>query len=61
MVVTPKDGESVRASPDMTDVNKFIKRTRHIIPTLRELETRVNGTKCFSHLEMKDGVTCSQN
>ena len=29
----------------MTDVNRYIKRTRHTIPTLRELETRLNGAK----------------
>ena len=56
VVLTPKkDGESVRASLDMTDVNKYIKRTRHTIPTLRELETRLNGAKFFSHLDMIDG------
>ena len=56
VVLTPKkDGESVRASLDMTDVNKYIKRTRHTIPTLRELETRLNGAKFFSHLDMNDG------
>ena len=55
VVLTPtKDGESVRASLDMTDVNKYIKRTRHTIPTLRELETRLNGAKFFSHLDMND-------
>ena len=37
----------------MTDANKYIKRTRHAIPILRELETRLNGTKYFSH--MNDG------
>ena len=56
VVLTPKnDDESVRASLDMTDVNKYIKRTRHTIPTLRELETRLNGAKFFSHLDMNDG------
>ena len=56
VVLTPKrDGEIVRASLDMTDVNKYIKRTRHTIPTLRELETRLNGAKFFSHLDMNDG------
>jgi len=39
----------------MTDANKYIKRTRHAIPTLRELETRLNGAKYFSHLDMNDG------
>ena len=56
VVLTPKkDGESVRASLDMTDVNKYIKRTRHTIPTLRELETKMNGVKYFSHLDMNNG------
>ena len=39
----------------MTDVNKYIKRTRHTIPTLRELETSLNGAKFFWHLDMNDG------
>ena len=56
VVLTPKkDGESVRASLDMTDANKYIMRTRHAIPTLRELETKLNGAKYFSHLDMNDG------
>ena len=50
-----KDDESVRASLDMTDLNNYIKRARHTIPTLRELETRLNGAKSFSHLDMNDG------
>ena len=33
VVLTPKkDGESIRASLDVTDVNKYIKRTRHTTP-----------------------------
>ena len=56
VVLTPKkEGESVRASLDMMDVNKYIKRTRHIILTLRHLETRLNGVKFFSYLDMNDG------
>ena len=39
----------------MTDANKYLTRTRHAIPTLRELETRLNGTKYFSNLDMNDG------
>ena len=56
VVLSPKkDGENIRASLDMTDANKHIKRTRHAIPTLTELETKLNGTKYFSHLDMNDG------
>ena len=55
-VLTPnKDRENIRASLDMTDANKYIKRTRHAIPTLRELETRPNGATYFSRLDMNDG------
>ena len=46
VVLSPKkDRENIRASLDMTDANKYIKRTRHAISTLRELETRLNGSK----------------
>ena len=56
VVLTPKeDRENIRASLDMTDANKYIKGTRHAIPTLRELETRLNGAEYFSHLDMNDG------
>ena len=44
-----------KTAKDMTDANKYIKRTRHAIPTLRELETKVNGAKYFSQLDMNDG------
>ena len=46
-----KEGENIRASLDMTDA----KRTRHANPTLRELGTRLNGAKYFSHLDMNHG------
>ena len=56
VVLTPKkNGESVRASLDMTVSNKYNKRTGHTIPTLGGLETRLNGAKFFSHLDMNDG------
>ncbi|PFX34758.1 Retrovirus-related Pol polyprotein [Stylophora pistillata] len=56
VVLTPKkDGENIRASLDMTDANNHIKRTRHAIPTVRELETRLNGAKYISHPNMNDG------
>lgn len=38
----------------MTDVNQCIKRTRHTIPTLRELERSLNEAKYFSHVDMND-------
>ena len=55
VITSKRDSESVRASLDMTNVNKYIKRARHTIPTQRELETRLNGARNFSHLYMNDG------
>ena len=56
VVLTPKkDRENIRAILGFTDANKYKKKTRHAIPTLRELETRLNGAKYFSHLDMNDG------
>ena len=55
-VLTPKEnGVNIRGSLDMTDVNKHIKRTRHVIPTIRELETKLNSARHFSHLRENDG------
>ena len=55
VVLTPKkDRENIRASLGMTDASKYIKRTRHAIPTLREPETRLNGTKYLTHLDMNN-------
>ena len=48
-----KDRKNIRLA--MTDANKYLKRTRHAIPTLRELETRLNRAKYFFHLGMNDG------
>ena len=46
VVLTPKkDSESVRASLYVINVNKYIKSTRHTIPTLLGLSTRLNGAK----------------
>ena len=50
-----KSKKGIRASLDMRDANKYIKGTRYAIPMLRELETKLNGAKYFSHLDMNDG------
>ena len=54
--LTPKkDGEIIRASLDMRNVKKYIKKTRQVICTLREQETRLNGAKYFTYLDVNDG------
>lgn len=55
VVLTPKkDGGNIKASLDMTDANKCIKRTRQSFHTLEELETRLEKVKYFSHLDMNN-------
>ena len=54
MLAPKKDRENIRASLDMTDAKKYIKRTRHAFPILKELETRLNEAKYFSHLDMNN-------
>ena len=49
-----RDRDSIRASLDLTVVNKYIKRTLHAIRTLRQLETRLTGANYFSHLDIND-------
>jgi len=55
VLTSKKDGESVRPSLDMTEVNKYFRRTRHTKPPLRELETRLNSAKYFTHLDLNNG------
>ena len=44
VVLTPKkDGENIRASLDMTDANKYIKRTTHANPNLKGYSTPHNN------------------
>ena len=55
MLFLPQRKTEKTSGLDMADAKKYIERTRHAIPTLRELETRLNGAKYFSHLDMNDG------
>ena len=44
-----------QGKPGHDVTKKCIKRTKHSIPTLGELETRLNKAKYFSHLDMNNG------
>ena len=56
IVLTPKaDTTELRMTIDMTTANMAIKRTRHVIPTLEELKYKLNGSKHFSKLDMRQG------
>lgn len=55
-VLTPKaDPTQIRMNIDMTTASTFIKRTRHVIPTVEELRYELNGAKHFTKLDMKHG------
>ena len=56
IVITPKsDPSKIRMNVDMTAVNKAIKRTTHVIPTVEELRYQMNGSAFFSKLDMSHG------
>ena len=54
IVITPKSApvRYVCMNVDMTAVNKAIKRTRHVIPTVEELRYQMNGSAFFSKLDI---------
>ena len=56
LVLTPKaNPNEIRMNIDMTTVNKAIRRTRHVIPTVEELKIELNGMKHFTKLDLKHG------
>ena len=56
LVLTPKaNPDEIRMNIDMTTVNKAIKRTRHVIPTVEELKYRLNGMRHFTKIDLKHG------
>ena len=57
VVEVPKgNSDEIRQCVDMTQVNKTIKRVRHVIPTLDELRYDLNGAKVFSNLDLNKGL-----
>ena len=55
VVVVPKKEGKVRVCVDMRQVNKSIKRERHITPTINEVINDLNGVKIFSKLDLNQG------
>ena len=55
VVVVPKKEGKVRVFLDMRQVNKSIKRERHITPTINEVINYLNGAKIFSKLDLNQG------
>ena len=50
MLFLPQRKTEKTSGLDMADAKKYIERTRHAIPTLRELETRLNGDRRTNHV-----------
>ena len=54
IVVVPKADGGVRSCIDMREPNKAIKREKHIMPTLDDLISDLNGSKVFSKLDLSN-------
>ena len=56
IVITPKKGtDDIRVCVDMGAPNRAIKRVRHVIPTIEDLQHDVNGATVFSKLDLAKG------
>jgi hypothetical protein len=54
-VFVPKSDGKIRVCVDMRPANKAIKRTRHLVPTVDELISDINGSSVFSKLDLNQG------
>ncbi|XP_064639559.1 uncharacterized protein K02A2.6-like [Lineus longissimus] len=52
IVTVPKKSGAIRICVDMREANKAIKRERHLMPTLDDLVTDLNGSTVFSTLDL---------
>ena len=55
MVVVPKDGGRVRICVDLTQLNKSVKRERHVLPAVDHILSQLAGAKIFSKLDANSG------
>ena len=55
VVVIPKSNGDVRLCVDMRQANKAVRRQRYPMPTVDETLEKVNGSACFSKLDLKMG------
>ena len=53
IVVVPKKSGDVRICVDMREANKAVQRIKHVMSTIDELITDLNGTCVFSTLDLK--------
>lgn len=55
IVVVPKKSGEIRLCVDMREANHAIKREKHLMPTIDELITDLNGATVFSTLDLASG------
>jgi hypothetical protein len=55
MVVVPKADGGVRICVDLTKLNRYVKRERHILPSVEHVLAQVGDAKVFSKLDANSG------
>ena len=55
LVITEKKNGRMRICLDPKMLNKAIKRERYLMPTLKDVQTHLNGKNIFTLIDMKDG------
>ena len=55
MVVVPMANGKIRISVDLTHLNTWVKRERHILPSVDRTLAQLSGAKVFSKLETRAG------
>ena len=51
LVVVPKANEKIRICVDLTHLNKWVNRERHILPSVDLILAQLSGAKVFSKLD----------
>jgi len=55
MVVIPKTNGKIRICVDLTHLKKWVKRERHILPSVDQTLAQLSGAKVFSKLDARSG------
>ena len=55
MVVTPKSNDKVRVCVDLTQLNRYVQRENHPLPTIDTTFSKLVGAKFFSRLDANSG------
>ena len=55
MVVVPKQGNGVRICIDLIKLNQYVKRERHLLPSVQHVLAQIGDAKIFSKLDANSG------